>query len=99
MKKEFEMKVLPSFQEDEIIFSFRFMKEKNNIGEAVIHTYASDIFQKQESLHTIAFCKEFFILEEYRNVSLKKIMDFLKMIGIRRFNFESNGRIEEKFIV
>lgn len=100
MVRDIEMKVFPSFIEDDckIIFSFRFVKDKISIGEAVIHTYVGELFKKQDSLNTIAYCQEFSILEEYRNTSFKNIMDFLKIIGIKRFYFTSNGREEEKVI-
>ncbi|HYK74963.1 MAG TPA: hypothetical protein VEV44_17855 [Pseudoneobacillus sp.] len=100
MIRDIDMKVLPSFKEEEcqITFSFRFSKEKTNIGEAIIHTAMGDLFKKSNTLHTVAYCEQFSIVEEYRNISLKKLMDFLKVIGIQRFSFTSNGKVEEKII-
>jgi hypothetical protein len=84
MLHEIEMKVSPTFIENEckIVFCFRFIKDKIHIGEVIVHTYMERI-KKKKKPHTIAYCSEMSILEEYKTISLEKLYDFLKIIGIK----------------
>jgi hypothetical protein len=84
MEHEIEMKVSPTFIENEciIVFCFRFIKDKIHIGEVIIHT-SMERLKKRKPL-TIAYCSEMRILEEYKTISLEKLYDFLNIIGIKR---------------
>jgi hypothetical protein len=83
MEHEIEMKVLPTFIENEckIVFCFRFIKGKIHIGDVIIDTYMEK-FKKKKPL-TIAYCSKVQILEEYKTITMKKLYDFLKIIGIQ----------------
>lgn len=108
---EVEMKVLPSFKEEEcsIIFSFHFKNGHQKIGEAVICT-CSEAFltarhgmkefnfsamsgKSQDLQSTIAYFKEFQIVEEYKRASFRKILEFLKIIGIKKFMYQQQMQI------
>lgn len=86
MEHEIEMKVLPTFFENEckIAFCFRFIKDKIHIGEIIIHTCMEKLKKKKPL--TIAYCSEIRIVEEYKAISLTKLIDFLNMIGIDRIS-------------
>lgn len=90
MGSEMEMEVSPSFIENEckIVFSFRFILDKQKVGDVTIFTCMEKLKKKKrESFHTIAYCSEFSILEEYRHIMMAKLMNFLNIIGIQRFLF------------
>jgi hypothetical protein len=84
MEHEIEMRVLPTFFDNEckIAFCFRFIKDKIHIGEVIIHTCVEKLKKKKPL--TIAYCNEIRILEEYKTISLRKLTDFLNIIGIQR---------------
>jgi hypothetical protein len=86
MEHEIEMKVLPTFFENEckIAFCFRFIKDKIHIGEVIIYTCMEKLKKKRPL--TVAYCSEMRILEEYKTISLKKLIDFLNIIGIQRIS-------------
>jgi hypothetical protein len=86
MEHDIEMEVLPTFIENEckIVFSFRFIKDRIHIGEVIIHTCLEKLKKKKPL--TIAYCSEMRILEEYRTISLKKLIDFLNIIGIKKIS-------------
>jgi ABC-type Mn2+/Zn2+ transport system ATPase subunit len=97
MERQIEMKVFPTYLEDEctIIFSFRFIKDKVNIGEVIIHTCMGEIMKKKKKLQTIAYCRKFSIMEEYLPITVAKLMEFLHMIGVQRFNFVKNKKADQ----
>lgn len=81
-----------------IVFSFYFCKASRKMGEAIIYTYdekaadqkrVTDIeayMRKKRKSHgagKVAYMKEFSICEEYEDISLNKIMNFLEIIGIQ----------------
>ncbi|MDQ0218461.1 hypothetical protein ELQ35_03685 [Peribacillus cavernae] len=85
------MKVQPSFFDKEcaIVFSFYFDAAVGEVGEAVVYTCEEKnpvTLQGGNSLNKekIAFVKEFSIVKEYQDVSLKKIKEFLNVIGIKK---------------
>jgi hypothetical protein len=106
MMNEVEMKVMPSYREEEcsIIFSFHFKDGRQKIGEAVICTCSEAFLSARSDLkefsftpkagknssiqNTIAYFTEFQIIEEYKRASLKKIMEFLNIIGIKKFLYQ-----------
>lgn len=106
MMNEVEMKVMPTYRDEEcsIIFSFHFKNGRQKIGEAVICTCSeafltarSDMKEftfiskagKHSSLqNTIAYFTEFQIVEEYKRASLRKIIEFLNIIGIKKFLYQ-----------
>ena len=90
---DINMKVQPSFYDDEcaIVFSFYFDKATRKIGEAVVYTCkkSDDKESSQEHIDTdvqekIAYLKEFSIVDEYQATSMKKIQHFLNVIGIKK---------------
>ena len=89
---EINMKVNPSFFDDEcaIVFSFSFVRESKKIGEAIIYTCEESGEQEQiykindEQKEKIAYLREFSIMEEYHELSMKKIQHFLNIIGIKK---------------
>lgn len=92
MSREIEMRVLPTFMEEEcaIVFSFHFIKDQIKIGEVIILT-CMEKFKKKPL--TIAYCQEFSILEKYKNTSMRMLMNFLKIIGINRFTIAKNKKL------
>jgi hypothetical protein len=84
MLHEIEMKVSPTFIDNEckIVFCFRFIKDKIHIGEVIVHTCMENLKKKKRPL-TIAYCSEMRILKEYETISLEKLYGFLNMIGIQ----------------
>lgn len=93
MKKELEMTILPSFCEENcaIIFSVNFKLGNQNIGEAIIYTcsegYQPEDLQQNENRFKkkIAYIKDYKVMEEYKSLSLKNVIDFLKVIGIQNY--------------
>jgi hypothetical protein len=94
MVQELEMKVYPSFSDDSctITFSFTFQMGKTCIGKANISTSIQNLrFGKMpEPFRSIAYCNEFEIAEEFRESSIGKILEFLKIIGIERYVYYSD---------
>ncbi|MCA1040491.1 hypothetical protein LCM00_13340 [Bacillus infantis] len=106
MEKDFEMRVLPSFCDEQctIVFSFSFRIGKKKIGEAIILTCSaglkeasqSVLLQKNDPLPepslngTIAYVKEFEVIEEFKGRSFAKVMEFLKIIGVEQFVYGMN---------
>ncbi|MFJ8070442.1 hypothetical protein ACIQZD_16025 [Peribacillus sp. NPDC096447] len=90
---DINMKVQPSFYDDEcaIVFSFYFDEATRKIGEAVVYTCkeSDDKESSQDHIDTdvqekIAYLKEFSIVDEYQATSMKKIQHFLNVIGIKK---------------
>ncbi|MDM5210201.1 hypothetical protein QUF94_01785 [Peribacillus sp. NJ4] len=90
---DINMKVQPSFYDDEcaIVFSFSFDKATRNIGEAVVYTCKKSDGKEYSQDHIdtdvqekIAYIKEFSIVDEYQATSMKKIQHFLNVIGIKK---------------
>ncbi|MGG3942811.1 hypothetical protein ABEV54_15375 [Peribacillus psychrosaccharolyticus] len=88
---DINMKVNPSFFDDEcaIVFSFSFVRESKKIGEAIIYTCEESGEEEIYAIHDeqkekIAYLREFSIMEEYHESSMKKIQHFLKIIGIKK---------------
>lgn len=89
---EIEMKVIPSYIDDElaIVFHFEFKTSQMKVGEAKVCTYKlTDSHLKTRSAgpkgfrkNKYAVLKELEIIEEYRYIALNKISNFLKVIGI-----------------
>ncbi|WP_113928335.1 hypothetical protein [Bacillus sp. P14.5] len=89
---EIEMKVIPSYIDDElaIVFHFEFKTSQMKVGEAKVYTYKlTDSPLKNTSdgpksfrRNKYAVLKEIDIFEEYRYLALNKISHFLKIIGI-----------------
>jgi hypothetical protein len=90
---EIEMKVNPSYVDDELAigFEFEFKCSKKKIGEAFVVTYAYDQqianskgISYPKSLHRNkqAVVKQFDAIEEYKDGCVKKLMHFLNVIGI-----------------
>lgn len=96
MEREIEMEVQPAFIENEctIVFSFRFILEKNHVGEVVIRTCLEQLKKNKPEIK--AYCCEMTVLEEYKENSMEKLWRFLKMIGIRRLSNEGCYRIAAK---
>ncbi|WP_456273114.1 hypothetical protein [Bacillus sp. AK031] len=88
---EIEMKVIPSYIDDElaIVFHFEFETSKMKVGEATVCTYT---LTNSQSIHSAgphnfrknkyAVLKELDVIEEYKYTVLKMISHFLKVIGI-----------------
>ncbi len=84
-----------------ILFSFYFQEEEKKIGEAVICTCSEAFFTDgnqtememslafmSENIHCekkIAYLKEFQVMDEYKQDSMGRIQDFLRIIGISEF--------------
>ncbi|AOH57148.1 hypothetical protein ACQKGI_16120 [Peribacillus muralis] len=90
---DINMKVQPSFYDDEcaIVFSFYFDKATRKIGEAVVYTCKKSNGKESNQDHIdtdvqekIAYIKEFSIVDEYQATSMKKIQHFLDVIGIKK---------------
>ncbi|MFF2287577.1 hypothetical protein [Peribacillus butanolivorans] len=90
---DINMKVQPSFYDEEcaIVFSFYFDKATKKIGEAVVYTCkkSNEKGYNQDNIDTdiqenIAYIKEFSIVDEYQATSMKKIQHFLDVIGIKK---------------
>lgn len=89
---EIEMKVIPSFIDEElaIVFHFEFKKSQMKIGEATVCTYKhTDSQTNPQTLgargfrkNKYAMLKEFEVIEEYKFTAFKKINHFLRVIGI-----------------
>jgi hypothetical protein len=90
---EIEMKVNPSYVDDElgIGFEFEFKCSQKKIGEAFVITYAYDQqithskgLSYPKSLHSNkqAVIKHFDVITEYKDGCVKKLMHFLNVIGI-----------------
>ncbi|MGM0843573.1 MAG: hypothetical protein ACQEUT_01250 [Bacillota bacterium] len=88
---EVEMKVIPSFIDDElaIVFHFEFKESQMKIGAATVYTYKhTDSQNNPQPLGAKGFRKnkyavlrEFEVLDEYKFAALKKMNHFLKVIG------------------
>ncbi|RFU60753.1 hypothetical protein [Peribacillus glennii] len=88
---EVNMKIRPSFQEEEcaIVFSFSFNSASGQVGVAVVYTCEEKkpmelTFGDSLCREKIAFVKEFEITEEYRDASMKKMTHFLNILGIKK---------------
>lgn len=86
-----EMKIRPSFYDEEcaIVFSFYFDVGAGKVGEAVIYTCEEKkpvltSFNDSLCKEKIAFVKEISIVEEYKDASMKKMKDFLNILGIKK---------------
>jgi hypothetical protein len=89
---EVEMKVIPSFIDDElaIVFHFEFKSSQMKIGEATVYIYKHTDSQtnpqssgpKGFRKNKYAALKDFEVIEEYKFTALKKINHFLRVIGI-----------------
>ncbi|RIW36069.1 hypothetical protein D3H55_06315 [Bacillus salacetis] len=87
---EIEMKVIPSYIDDElaIVFHFEFKTSQMKVGEATVYTYKLTDSHSQTAgpkgfrKNKYAVLKELEILEEYRYIALNKVSHFLKVIGI-----------------
>ncbi|MEK3798634.1 hypothetical protein MHI18_10245 [Peribacillus sp. FSL H8-0477] len=88
---DINMKVNPSFFDDEcaIVFSFSFIRESKKIGEAIIYTCEESGEEEIYAIHDeqkekIAYLREFSIVEEYHEPSMRKIQHFLNILGIKK---------------
>lgn len=94
---EISMKIHPSYFDDEcaIVFSLYFNQATREIGEAVIYTcedpsiskvrnHLGPMCEEDDQKEKIAYLKEFSIVEEYRDLSMKKITHFLNVLGIKK---------------
>lgn len=102
MENELEMRILPSFCEEnsDIIFFVDFNLKAQKIGEAIIYT-CSEGYQRGDLSHSkenllnikkkIAYIKEFDVIEEYQTTSLKNVVDFLRVIGIQNYVFKKEN--------
>ncbi|MGF2618158.1 hypothetical protein FZC84_20895 [Rossellomorea vietnamensis] len=88
---EIEMKVIPSYIDDElaIVFHFEFKASHMKVGEAAVCTYKLTDSQSSQSTgpkgfrkNKYAVLKELDVIDEYKYAALKKISHFLKVIGI-----------------
>ncbi|WP_421381971.1 hypothetical protein ACOJQI_21530 [Bacillus salacetis] len=90
--REVEMKVIPSFIDDElaIVFHFDFKESQMKIGEATVYTYKHTDSQANPQTsgpkgfrkNKYAILKEFEVIEDYKSTAFKKINHFLNVIGI-----------------
>jgi hypothetical protein len=88
---EIDMKVIPSYIDDElaILFHFEFKTSQMKVGEATVCTYTLTDSQgiqtagpKNYRKNKYAVLKDLDIIEDYKLAALKKISHFLKVIGI-----------------
>ncbi|RDI40151.1 hypothetical protein [Falsibacillus pallidus] len=93
-------------QDNVIVFSFDFMSFSNKIGEGVVYTYSEhnhphpltynsrECFDLMPVLKNqngnIAVIHDLTILEEYKEYSMKKMLHFLKIIGISKVYFANS---------
>ncbi|TYR75225.1 hypothetical protein FZC79_10690 [Rossellomorea vietnamensis] len=89
---EINMKVIPSYVDDElaILFHFEFKFSQMKVGEATVCTYKLTDSQNDSQAtgpkgfrkNKYAILTELDVMEEYKLTALKKISHFLKVIGI-----------------
>jgi hypothetical protein len=94
--KMVDMKVVPSYLDEDMViafhFEFHFFKQK--IGSATVYTYAENN-NPYDSSNTArknkkAVIKDFSVIDDFSPLSMTKLVQFLKKIGIRNIREASH---------